>query len=164
METKHFNIIRELYINPENRNLLKVLLEYINSRDRGHIVISLHKEEIELGLSMCIECYKICEATFSRCVGEISGSFCKSCHLEHIIKYTGEVNYHVRNRDLCFVNPKDTDEVFIMFKHSCTLGDYSTYLKMKKLEALDYLKRGIFKENIIDYINDGYDFEWHTWY
>ncbi len=161
METKPFNIIRELYLKKENRNILKTLLEYIIARDRGYIVISLHEEEIKLGESMCLGCYKICRPGFYRCVGEISADFCKDCQLVHTIKYTEKCKPYIYNG--IFNLKAYVYQPSISFKHSCKNGNFSTTSIMNENDSLNYLNNGIYKENIIDYINDGYEFDWSTW-
>ncbi len=160
METRPFNIIRELYLNPENRNLLKNLLKYINTRDRGRTIVSLHKEKIELGSSMCLECYKRRKAKSYRCVQGFPRGACKDCYLEHIIKYTKKCKPYIFNRGLMFGDTSKS-EVRVRFEHLCGWSIlHSANFKLNEKDSLNFLYNGIYKENIIDYINDGYKFDW----
>ncbi len=153
METKPFNIVRELYLNKENRNLLKELLKYLNTCVRGITIISLHKGELILGSSVCIECYKTCEAKFYRCVAENLKGVCKSCHLEHYAKYTKcEPYVYYEGVFPC-----------VFFKHSCGRGSRVKSCRMNKEDSLKLFETGTYKGNIIDYINDGYKLDWSLW-
>ncbi len=148
---KYFNIIRELYLNKENRNILKSLLKYLNTDSKGGIVISFLEVKVEKWVGFCRVCFKKHRGAFTRCIVVGYTGVCNNCHIEHIIKYT----------DKCKApSIHSTFGRGVYFRHSCKYGNFSGSSPMPILDEIKYLEKGTYKENIIDYINDGYKFKW----
>ncbi len=157
LETKPFNIVRELYLKNENRNLLKCFLKYLDNDERGLTVVSYLKGQSKIGVDICCICFKKCNGKFHKCIALKkyigickNNGVCKNCHFEHIIKYTGKCEIY-----------NASDNVRISFRHSCKDGNFFGSCSMSICDKVYYLKKGIYKENIMDYVGYLYSFKWN---
>ncbi len=89
MET-NFNIIREFYINKENRNILNELLKYIKRGIRFVFTASIFDKKQSYKKQLCNNCFKYSnlEHYFPQCDEKCWYPFCIKCMDSHFDKYT----------------------------------------------------------------------------
>ncbi len=100
----YFNIIRELYLNKENRNILNEFIKYMNRSAIWFLMYSTQDMT-----SLCHNCFK------DENRSEISCSnlhlFCEKCNLEHLDKYSKFYDYHTIN-----------GYIELVYKHECDMS------------------------------------------
>ncbi len=101
----NFNIIRELYLNKENRNLLNGFLKYLNRGSRIIFMVSILNGPI----SICENCYKDTKTFRTDC--NYGSLFCQGCLYEHFDKYSRYSWIHPGIRNIS-----------MKFNHQCDLA------------------------------------------
>ncbi len=81
-----FNILRELYLNKENRNILKELLKYVDKTTSGKFMKSFLPKKGR-SRSICLNCFNY-DRNIYTCACEKNFKLCHECFEEHIDKYT----------------------------------------------------------------------------
>ncbi len=80
-----FNILKELYIDRTNKDILNSMLEYIDRHTRTMIVKSYSSGYYTFKEHICENCYK---ESYCTKLGCISFLFCKDCTRKHYETYT----------------------------------------------------------------------------
>ncbi len=111
-----FNIIRDLYLNKENRNLLDEFLKYLNRDVRYKFMINILKNTNWI----CKNCFVQSQMLYNtQCGGIDKPLFCGRCLCEHFDKYS-EYLYCDYVQDSNLIN--------IRFSHKCDLYDTSNLI------------------------------------
>ncbi len=118
------NIIRELYLNRENRNLLNEFMKYLDRRIRSNFSISI------LGLKfICDNCFKYKTITYQPgCNNHKGFYFCEKCRIEHFDKYS---KYESTFGSI------HTKGITLGFSHICDIYKYQSILQ-KTLRGSSY--------------------------
>ncbi len=118
-----FSIIRELYLNKENRNIVNELLKYIN-RD----VRSLFMREIQNIITLCENCFKNEGCSLPICSNKYY--FCEKCNTDHLDKYSELDNVHQYS---------SSGESDFTYKHNCdvTKKTFKIYLRISNSDWLN---------------------------
>lgn len=112
---EYFNLLRELYLNVENRDVVNEVLVYICRDVRCEIVSSLGE-----GCDSC----ELCNNCFKKFKGEPlhngDHGFCVGCTLSHFDKYTKFIRRTISpfGSSVCFE-----------FYHNCDISDNEYYSK-----------------------------------
>ncbi len=104
-----FNIIRELYLNKENRNLLNEFLKYLNIIELSYLSISISGET-----GICNNCFKYVSVYYQPdCIDYRGFYLCHECRSEHHDKYSKYSHSNLfSNNNIC-----------VVFSHECYLSD-----------------------------------------
>ena len=124
-EEENINLLKEFYLNKENRNLLNELLKYIN-RSRRYTLMNAFQKREDYFKSLCNNCFK----QFKEGEGALwtgDHEFCASCSLTHFDKYTEFIGSY-----------QSSDCVSFAFHHTCDIL-HKEYFK-KSINALNFVK------------------------
>ncbi len=109
----NFNIIRELYLNKENRDIINEFLKYINRKERSDFIYSMSHDICRY--LFCDNCFKGSSGTrtkYSRCDRFGRWYFCEKCEEEHFDKYSKFAGIDKDTFDSC---------VQVCFYHECDI-------------------------------------------
>ncbi len=130
-----FNIIRELYLNNENRNILDELLNHIDRESRTIFILSMLKVD-----NVCNNCFNSKRSLKISSCTENLHLFCNECNIEHVDKHSKLTGvYKINHMEL----------MNMRYSHFCDIGtrpyiykniDFRTFLK----EYVDLNNDGLF--------------------
>ena len=135
-ETK-FNIIREMYLKKENRNLTNELLKYINRNEIRKFMNSICN--IHDTRSFCTFCLRICLTKVPECSLVAPNFFCDKCDKDHFDKYSKLDFVHTNSRN---------DIVELLFTHQCVIIGNKEKKISKYINIYDLLSKCFNSEDI----------------
>ncbi len=86
LKKMNFNIIKEIYLNKDNRVILESVIHYIKRNTRSKIGISFRDYGIK-DAHICVNCFRLLECKHLICTQRY---FCYECSSEHYDKYTSD--------------------------------------------------------------------------
>lgn len=84
MNQSGFNLLKELYLNNDNRNILEDTLLYLDRFYRGRIIRSF---TLEYGF-ICLNCFERYDTYYGQNRGDCCNFFCFHCAEYHFSRYT----------------------------------------------------------------------------
>ncbi len=108
------NILKELYLDKTNKDILRSVLQFMNVDTRYRITLST--KQSSFFLYICNNCFNQCCESFDLACGD-SAFFCDRCVREHYENTTSNFMFHTR----C-VNGFTTQSDF-QCKHACEFGE-----------------------------------------
>ncbi len=126
MDKSGFNIIRELYFNKENRNIINELLKYINRSLRTKFMSAVFSvSDIRF---FCTNCFKFCTPRYSYCDCVGLYLFCYYCDIDHFDKYSKLESIRAS---------RDESDAEISFLHLCDIrGEPRPIIKYRNIKDL----------------------------
>ncbi len=137
----NFNIIRELYLNIENRNIIKEFLKYINWESKYSFIRSF----IRTTSIICYNCYKKSKKLVPFCTyyEKEQVSLCITCYEDHMNKYSETCKFNVDIPNNLSILSKHECEYNKGFIHKHVYYRYETPYKYGKYSVIDLVKQGI---------------------
>ncbi len=126
--TSEFNIIRELYLNKDNRNILNEFIKYLNRETRLKFMINISTNPP----SLCNNCFSESQIIYKiKCKLSSGYSFCAECTREHFDKYSKYLYCDYMN---------NSNLINIRFLHKCDIFNNDSGRVMIKSDVNHFLK------------------------
>ncbi len=111
-----FNIIKELYFNKSNKDILNSIVQYMSRHTRTMIIRSFNNETCTIASDICNECFHQFPCKTLYCSSFKSKDiflFCAYCSWDHNKK-------HTKN---CRLEKYQHSEIWVQFDHKCEFAE-----------------------------------------
>ncbi len=128
--TSEFNIIRELYLNKDNRNTINELIKHLDRKTMRSLMRLIFDNE-----SLCTNCFKVgLYNGIPKCQRDVYYVFCDKCYKEHLDKYTEFLEY---KKSSWTYNREPV--LSLIYKHKCDVGETTICNKIDKNNFEDFI-------------------------
>ncbi len=128
MEIKpNFNILREIYLNKDNRNILSEFLKYISRKEIIPLIDSMYSDT----RNICGNCF--CKISFL--MNSLCGNyylFCSECILRHFDKYS---------EFKCITMDSYENCITVLFNHRCDIYKGITPISKEHVNSYKFIKK-----------------------